>query len=76
MQDWITKLHAFLTINDRNILTHAGKISREMARELAEAEYEKFHRRQIQQTDQAGSDFDKAIQQLPPPPKRKKGRKK
>jgi len=47
-----------------------------MAKELAEAEYEKFHRQQIQQTDQAGGDFDKAIQQLPPPPKRKKRGKK
>jgi hypothetical protein len=47
-----------------------------MARELAEAEYQKFHRKQIQQADQAGDDFDKAIKQLPPPTKRKKGGKK
>ena len=40
MRDWITKLHGFLTINERDILTHAGKISHEMAKELAEAEYE------------------------------------
>jgi hypothetical protein len=76
MQDWIAKLHAFLTVNDRNILTHAGRISHEMARELAEAQYDKFHRQQIQQADQAGSDFDKAVKQLPPPPKRKRGGKK
>lgn len=76
MKDWITKLHGFLTINDRDILTHAGKISHEMAVELAEAEYEKFHHKQIALADQAGSDFDKAIKQLPPPPKRKKGGKK
>jgi hypothetical protein len=73
MKDWITKLHGFLCINDRDILTHAGKISHEMAVELAEAEYEKFHTKQIAQADQAGSDFDKAIKQLPPPPKRKRG---
>lgn len=35
MQDWISKLDAFLNINDREILTHAGKISHEMARDLA-----------------------------------------
>ena len=75
MRDWITKLHGFLTINDRNILTHAGKISHEMAMELAETEYEKFHHEQIAQAYQAGSDFDKAIKQLPPPPKRNKGGK-
>ncbi|MFA5265724.1 MAG: virulence RhuM family protein [Opitutaceae bacterium] len=76
MKDWITKLNGFLTLNERAILNHAGKISHEMAKELAETEYEKFHRHQIQQADQAGSDFDKAIKQLQPPPKRKKGGKK
>lgn len=72
MRDWITKLHGFLTINDRHILTHAGKISHQMARELAEAEYDKFNRQRIQQADAAGGEFEKAIQQLPPPPKPKK----
>jgi len=77
MRDWITKLHGFLTINDRNILTHAGNISHQMAKELAEAEYDKFNRQRIQQSDATGGDFEKAIQQLPPPPKpKKKGGKK
>ena len=77
MKDWITKLHAFLTVNDRNILTHAGKISHQMAKELSEAEYEKFNSKRIQETDQAGGDFEKAIKQLPPPPRpKKKGGKK
>ncbi len=77
MKDWIAKLHGFLTINDRNILTHAGKISHQMARELAEAEYDKFNRQRIQQADAEGGEFEKAIKQLPPPPKPKKkgGRK-
>ena len=72
MKDWIVKLHAFLTINERDILIHAGKISHEMAKELAEGEYEKFNRQRIQQADAAGGDFDKAIKRLPPPPKAKK----
>ncbi len=72
MNDWIAKLHAFLNINDRDILTHAGKISHEMARELAETEYDKFNRQRIQQSDMVGGDFDNAIKNLPPPPKRKK----
>jgi hypothetical protein len=75
MRDWITKLNGFLTLNERAILNHAGRISHEMARELAEAEYDKFHRKQIRQADQAGGDFDKAIDQLPPPAKRRKGGK-
>ena len=48
-----------------------------MAKELAEAEYEKFNRQRIRQADAAGGEFEKAIKQLPPLPKRrKKGRKK
>ena len=39
MSDWIRKLDAFLNINDRNILTHAGKISHEIAQQRAESEY-------------------------------------
>jgi hypothetical protein len=76
MADWIVKLHAFLTINDRDILTNAGKISHQMAKELAETEYDKFNRQRIQQADAAGGEFEKAIRQLPPPVKRMKGRKK
>jgi hypothetical protein len=76
MRDWIAKLHAFLTINDRNILTHTGKISHEMAKELAEAEYEKFNLRRIRQSDEAGGDFEKAIKQLAAPVRKKKRAKK
>ena len=52
---------------------HAGKLSHEMAKELAEAEFGKFHRKQI---EQAGGDFAKAIKQLPSPPKAKNRGKK
>ena len=75
MRDWITKLHGFLTINDRDILPHAGKISHEIAKELAEAEYDKFNLQRIRQDDMAGGEFEKAIKQLPQP-KQKKGAKK
>ncbi len=37
MADWISKLNAFLTLNERAILDHAGKISHDMAVELARA---------------------------------------
>ena len=42
MSDWKTKLDAFLQLNEAQILTHAGKISAEMAKELALSEYGKF----------------------------------
>jgi hypothetical protein len=43
MRDWITKLDDFLRLSERDILTHAGKITHEAALTKAEAEYEKFH---------------------------------
>jgi len=64
MADWIKKLDAFLTLNEREILTHAGRISHEMAKGMAETEYEKFNRRRIQQKDRLDSDFDKTVKQL------------
>ncbi len=42
MADWVKKLDGFLTLNDRDILTHAGRISHEMAQAKAELEYGKF----------------------------------
>ncbi|HUP91006.1 MAG TPA: virulence RhuM family protein [Solimonas sp.] len=75
MRDWITKLNAFLTLNERKILDHAGKISHKMAVELAEREYETFNRERVRGADCAGGDFDAAIKQLPAAPKRRKGRK-
>ena len=62
MNDWIEKLNGFLELNDRNILEHAGRISHEMAKELAESEYEKYHREQILLNDTKESDFDRAVQ--------------
>ena len=48
MADWIAKLDGFLTLNDRHILRDAGKISHQMAKELAEGEYDLFHRKRLQ----------------------------
>ena len=42
MADWIEKLDGFLKLNERDILTHAGKISHEQALARANEEYEKF----------------------------------
>jgi hypothetical protein len=64
MKDWIKKLEGFLTINDRDILNHAGKISHEMAKQLAESEYEKFHGKRMLESTKSVSDFDKAVKQI------------
>lgn len=42
LQNWMTRLHDFLNLNERAILPDAGKVSREQANRLAEAEYERF----------------------------------
>jgi len=76
MKDWILKLDAFLNINDRDILTHAGKISHEMAKQLAETEYAKFDHRRIRQADETGGDFEQAIKKLTPPKPKNKGKTK
>jgi len=66
MTDWIKKLDAFMNLNERDILTHAGSISHEMARELAEGEYDKFQDRRIAESKTALSDFDKTVKRLSP----------
>lgn len=42
MKDWIDRLDSILQLNGRELLTHAGKISHEMAMEKSEKELEKF----------------------------------
>ncbi len=74
MKDWIEKLHGFLNLNDREILTHAGKISHELAQQKAETEYEQFNQKRVIQNDAKEDDFEKAIQKLPAA-KKKKGDK-
>lgn len=65
MHDWIAKLEGFLTLNDREILTHAGKVSAELAKTRSEGEFTEFRRVEDHSLE---SDFDKALRQLPPPP--------
>jgi hypothetical protein len=36
MQEWIIQLNGFLTLNDRNLLDHAGKVSHMLAKQIAE----------------------------------------
>lgn len=74
MADWIKKLDAFLTLNERDILTHAGRISHEMAQAKAELEYGKFKALTAAQPRPVDADFDAAVKQLqkPAPKPRKK----
>ncbi len=58
MQDWIDKLHAFLKINNKNILENAGEISHKLAKEIAEKEYSKYYKRQINKPSKTDLYFD------------------
>lgn len=51
MQDWIKKLDDILTINENEILEHAGKISHELALQMAETEYEKYNKERLAAED-------------------------
>jgi len=63
MKDWIEKLNAFLKFSEYEILTNAGGISHEIAKELALKEYEKFR---VKQDKNYISDFDLIVKKLLP----------
>ncbi|MFA5770973.1 MAG: virulence RhuM family protein [Patescibacteria group bacterium] len=70
MKDWIEKLHGFLKLNNRNILQDAGKISHELAVEIAEKKFDEYKQIEAKQD----VDFDevalKALESI-----KKKGKK-
>lgn len=59
MQDWAERMEKYLLSDDRDILTDAGIISMEIAKDHAESEYEKYR---IVQDQLYESDFDKLMQ--------------
>ena len=61
MKDWEEKLNAFLKFNERDILTDAGSISHEVAKELADKEYEKFNKHRLEKPEK--DDFDKYLEE-------------
>ncbi len=48
MAGWIAKLDDFLKLGDRDILTHAGKITADAAKAKAAAQYDQWHARQLE----------------------------
>lgn len=62
MKDWITKLEGFLTLNDREILQDAGKVSAQIAKSHAEQEFAKFR---VIDDRKYESDFDRIVKLVP-----------
>jgi hypothetical protein len=60
MADWVKKLDAFLQFNEYEVLTNAGKVSAEVAKRLAEAQFEKFR---VEQDRAFESDFEAQIEE-------------
>ncbi len=61
MADWVARLDAFLKFNEYEVLANAGKVSTEVARRLAEGQYERFRVRQDQEFE---SDFEAEVKRV------------
>jgi hypothetical protein len=72
MADWIKKLDAFMKLNDRDILTNAGRISHEMAQTKAELEYGKFKTLTASDSRPVDEEFEQVARALPKLPRMKK----
>jgi hypothetical protein len=64
MTDWIAKLDDFLKLGDRDILTHAGRISHEQAIEYANQQFEQYRLKQVNQPSQVERDFEEAVSKV------------
>lgn len=64
MVDWIAKLDDFLKLSDREVLTHAGNISHDAAKEKAEAEFLRFKERQARLPQPVDRHFAESLEEL------------
>ena len=85
MAEWAQKLDAFLRFNERNILTHAGNISHELAQEHAQRQFDVYEQKRLAEPAPP-SDFDLLVEKtkksgakpraLTPPGKKAKPKRK
>lgn len=61
MADWVAKLDAFLQFNEYEVLANAGKVSAEVAKRLAEEQYDRFRVRQDREFE---SDFESEMKRI------------
>lgn len=63
MADWIAKLDAFLQFNERNILSHAGKVSQQLAEQHAHQQFSSYDAERLRlEAEKPTSDFDQFVQ--------------
>jgi hypothetical protein len=58
MDDWADKLDAFLEFNERDLLTHAGKVQMKVAQKLAGERYDDFDEKRKKTEAQAADEED------------------
>jgi hypothetical protein len=61
MADWVERLDAFLRFNEYEVLTNAGRVSAEVAKQLAGAQFAVFR---VRQDEAFESDFEREIQRI------------
>lgn len=61
MRDWISKLDDFLRLGDREVLTHAGRVTAEMAKLKGGEEYDRWHTRALEEPSAAERHFLEAV---------------
>jgi hypothetical protein len=61
MAEWVERLDAFLQFNEREVLTHPGKVSAVVAKRLAEEQYEQFR---VKQDLAFESDFEREVKRI------------
>ena len=65
MREWEDKLETFLTLNERDLLTHAGRVRADVAEKLAQERYETFDaQRRLRECETADAEDLKAIESL------------
>src|SRR3989339_807269 len=74
MRDWISKLDDFLKLSGRDILKHAGKISRDKALGKAHAEYKQYCKVRLNEPSPVEQQFLEAVKDLEQIEKSKKNR--
>jgi hypothetical protein len=62
MREWIAKLDSFLTLSDRDLLTHAGTISHDAALAKAQSEFDKFRVIEDAKPRLVDVDFERAVE--------------
>jgi hypothetical protein len=63
MRDWAARLDDFLRMTMKDVLTHAGKVSAEVALLKAHDAFEAYHAEQINAPSQVERDFEAALEQ-------------